>query len=131
MALWNYFSQYKIIIFLRRFKDTLTQLTFSDEVNISNKTIDKFKALKQLHSLHLFGAKLTTNSVQALGKLKNLRELRIPGCEKLSSSDLCSLLSSFNELRVVDLSDCGRSVTNKVKSLLPELLSIHLSKYVT
>jgi len=104
--------------FILKYKHTLQHLALSDEVTVGSATIEQFKALKNLKSLHLFGTQMTKSGIAALSQLQNLQEIRIPGCEKVSSPDLCTLFSALKHLRVVDVSDCGPTVNTKVVTAL-------------
>jgi len=97
---------------IERVKDSLKVLILDTEIVPRNSAVAKFGCLSKLEVLDFPSDKLATSGVNAIAKLKNLRELRIPGCEVVTSKDLSHLFQELKNLVLVDLTDCKDAVTN-------------------
>jgi len=90
-------------------KDTLKILIFGPEVKLQNETVVRFESLSKLEVLDFSYNTLNISGVNAISKLKNLRELRIP-LERYKrvvpmgqEIDLTPLFLDLKKLEVVDL----------------------------
>jgi hypothetical protein len=102
----------------RRAGPSLRQLTFSPEVVLSNSAVATLGGLSGLTSLELPGDWLKTAAAQAIGSLAHLNTLKLPGAEQLTSSDLVAMVSSLPNMRVLDLSDAKKGMTDSVLTAL-------------
>ena len=60
-------------------KDVLKELNLSDEIKLKNKAVVRFGNLSELESLKLLSDAITATGLKAIGKLRNLVKLEIPG----------------------------------------------------
>lgn len=97
---------------VERVKDSLKVLILDTEIVPRNGAVVKFGCLSKLEVLDFPADKLGSSGVNAIAKLKNLRELKIAGCEEVTPKDLSHLFQELKNLMVVDLTDCKDAVTN-------------------
>jgi len=103
---------------VRRAGSTLSNLIFSPEVVLSNSAVASLSSLSSLTSLEFPGDWLKTSGAQAIASLANLQSLKIPGAEQVVPSDLTMIVSSLHNLRVLDLSDAKKGVSDGVVTAL-------------
>jgi len=104
-------------------KESLKVLTLGVKMMTKNVTVKRFELLKKLEVLNLHmdtrispeGERITRVGVNAIAKLKNLKELRIPVCDKLKEKDLIHLFNELENLVVVDLTTNDMSMHNWYK----------------
>lgn len=103
-----------------RAKESLRMLTVEPEIMMKNDSVARMSCLSRLEAVDLSGDKVTSTGIDALAKLSQLKELKMPSCEKVTSKDWCRLFQELKNLEVVDVSDCKNGITNGVVKILAE-----------
>jgi len=118
-----------IVSVIKRAKTTLKVLILDRDINseenqdmemdLGNHTIEKFRHLKKLEVLHFSAENLQSDGVIALGRLRNLTQLKMTGgCNEVMEEDLNYLFEELNNLVMVDLSECDQVMTDEVVEIL-------------
>ena len=116
----------------QQFIETSTLHVFEfNQVVLSNSAVASLSSLTSLTSLEFPGDWLKTSGAQAIASLANLQSLKIPGAEQVVQSeafcrrfsqvvpsDLTMIVSSLHNLRVLDLSDAKKGVSDGVVTAL-------------
>jgi len=97
---------------------SLKDLIFSPEVVMSNSAVAALSSLSSLTSLELPGDWVKTGGAHAIASLTNLQSFKMPGAEQVTSSDLISIVSSLHNLRILDLSDAKKGVSDSMVTAL-------------
>lgn len=107
------YSEKALMSILLKTKDTLKHLVISPEVVLKNESVVSLGVLENLESLDLSGDNVTSTGLAALGKLRQLRQLRLCCLEKVNPKELAAFFSAGSgQLELLDVSDSRKGVTN-------------------
>lgn len=105
---------------VRKASSSLTQLTLSPEVVLSNEGVSRLCGLTSLTHLELPGDWVKSSAVKAMSQLTQLQSLKMPGTEQVTPKDLKDLFSRLNNLRFVDVSECKKGASDMPITALAE-----------
>ena len=101
-----------IMSVVKKAKDSVTHLVLTPEIALGNTALSKVTSLTNLVCLELAGDWIKSSGTAAIGSLTNLEELKMPGAEQVTPKDMKDMFSSLTKLRLVDVSECKKGVTD-------------------
>ena len=93
-----------VVAVVRKAGSSLTSLTFSAEMVLTNSAVATLSSLRSLKLLELPGNLVKTSGCQAIASLSLLTSFKMPGAEEVTSEDLVTIVSALPQLQVLDIS---------------------------
>ena len=87
-------------------------MAVTSELTLANQAVANLGQMSHLTSLELAGDWIKSSGIAELANLQQLEKFKLPGAEQISPKDLKDLFSKLTKLRLVDVSECKKGVTD-------------------
>ena len=101
-----------IVSVIKKAKESLKHLVISPELTLANQSVANLGQMSSLTSLELAGDWIKTSGIAELANLQQLEKFKLPGAEQVTPKDLKDLFSKLTKLKLVDVSECKKGVTD-------------------